>query len=509
MNPATYIYVHSYVHSSLMYRNTMQKPILGFCRYQSLSAARIRQFATLFFVFVNIARAQGVNEATNSSSISAINSTVNGLSYCPVPSGYRVQGWVSQANVRGTIDIIWTSLATIFISSYVILCLNVPSEGEKWQSIAYRRVLWMGVSIAGPEFVLSAAAGQRAEARRSVEDFKSIGYETWTMKHAFFANMGGIEIKPPDFVPFRVNAKQLHFLIAQGYLPYPNVSLKEIWDKSKQDTMAKIITCVQITYLILQCIGRALQDLEITTLELFALAIVVCSIATSWCWLHKPADVKFPIRIDMNTHITRILREGGPAAARPYRQTPLDFIDDLCPSWSLNVQTFMHMPLGPFERPIPRFGNDRLPHLELRENLLLFVATLTYASVHVCAWNWTFPTRIENILWRIASMILLCSTITFWMFEGIAIWYRRGGEKFLYKVLNMMDRLEDIEKLRIERAANPRPLPLKVEFWSIFPLAVIYAIARTYLLAEAFGGLRNLEASAFVNVNWSIYIPHV
>ena len=73
----------------------------------------------------------------------------------------------------------------------------------------------------------------------------------------------------------------------------------------------------------------------------------------------------------------------------------------------------------------------------------------------------------------------------------------------MYKVLNKLDGLEDAEKIRIKRAANSRPLPLKVEFWSILSLAVIYAIACTHLLAEAFGGLRNLEVSAFG------YIPHV
>ena len=203
------------------------------------------------------------------------------------PSAYigfqndRVHGWVGQPNYRGTMDIIWASLAAVFISTYVMLCLNVPSPGEPWWSIAYRRILWMGVSIAGPEFVLTAAAGQWAAAKRSVDDFNKSGFEAWTMKHAFFADMGGIEINPPDFVPFRVNAKQLHFLVTQGYLSYPNILRKEIWDKSKQDTIAKVIICVQIAYLILQCIGRALQSLAITTLELFALAIVAYSIATS------------------------------------------------------------------------------------------------------------------------------------------------------------------------------------------------------------------------------------
>ena len=48
---------------------------------------------------------------------------------------------------------------------------------------------------------------------------------------------------PPDFVPFRVTA------VTNGYLPYPNISLTEIWDKSKQDKIAKIVTCLQIAYL--------------------------------------------------------------------------------------------------------------------------------------------------------------------------------------------------------------------------------------------------------------------
>ena len=476
----------------------------------TVSSLLALHFSSLSLFFVNISIGQAYVEDVNVNTSLFSNCTVNGLSAYPGSPNNRLYGWVGQPNNRGTIDIIWTSLATIFISTYVMLCLNVPSEGESWWSVAYRRILWMGVSIAGPEFVLTAAAGQCAAAKRSVKDFKDAGYEGWTMKHAFFADMGGIEINPPDFVPFRVNAKQLHYLITNHYLPYPNVLLKEIWDKSKQDTIAKIITCTQITYLILQCIGRASQGLAITTLELFALAIVVCSIATSWCWLQKPADVKFPIRIHMESNIARVLHEGGTAAARPYRQTPLDFVDDLCPSWSLNIQTFINMPVGPFERPMSRFGNDRFPDLELCDKTILFAATLIYAAIHVSAWNWTFPSKIENTLWRLASMILLGSTIAFWVFESIAVWYRyNGGEKFFYGVLNRLDRLEDIEKLRIEKAANPRKLPLKGEFWSIFPLALIYAIARTYLLVEAFVGLRNLEASAFVNVNWSKYLPHV
>ena len=103
-------------------------------------------------------------------------------------------------------------------------------------------------------------------------------------------------------------------------------------DKSKQDTIAKVVTCFQFGCLIHQCLGRAAQRLTITTMELSAFAIVVCSIMTSLCWLHKPSDVRTPIKLRLDVNVAEVLRNAGEAAARPYKQTPLDFIDDLCPS---------------------------------------------------------------------------------------------------------------------------------------------------------------------------------
>ncbi len=107
-------------------------------------------------------------------------------------------------------------------------------------------------------------------------------------------------------------------------------------------------------------------------------------------------------------------------------------------------------------------------------------------------------------------MILLGSTFSIWVLESLAVWYRYyGGERFLFRVLHRLDKLEDLEKMRREKAEEPRKLQLKGEFWSILPLAIFYAVARGYIFVEAFIGLRDLEGSAFVNVDWSAYIPHV
>lgn len=332
------------------------------------------------------------------------------------------------------------------------------------------------------------------------------------MRHAFFADMGGFLLVPPDTPPFPVSGKQMHWLVVHNYLPFPDTTSADLADKSKQDTIAKMVACFQSSYLILQCLGRAAQRLTITTLELSALAIVVCSIMTSLCWWYKPADVRTPVRLQLQVSITEILLKAGDAASRPFRQTPLDFIDDLGPSWSLNVHPFMGIHAQPFQRPIPRLGNDRLPNLKGYQEIFLCIATLTYASLHLVGWDFAFPTKPERVLWRTCSMFLFGNTVAFWVFETGAAWSRVGRWQRLLRRVFRISKPLDFEGSRFDREAAatlPKTLPLKAEFWSIFPLAVTYTVARLYLIVEVFVGLRTVDASVYETVNWANFIPHI
>lgn len=321
-------------------------------------------------------------------------------------SGGRVTGWVSNPGYRGTWDIVWTSLVTIFICTFTLLCLNVPAKHDTFYILFRRRVMWMLLAVVAPEIVLTYAAGQWSRARHSLDDFHAAGYPQWTMRMAFFADMGGFVLETTDCAPFPLNAKQLHWLVVNNHIQYPQTDVDEIWDKSKQDRFARLITAFQVGYTILHAIGRAVQGLAITTLELNTLGIVVCSLMTSFAWLHKPADVRIPIRIATMRPIGEI------TGNRPWRTTPLDFVDENGPGWALNVQPFMRMPVIPPERPIQRIPNDRFPMnpYGFQEYCLCF-ATLLFTAIHVAGWNFTFPTTTEKILWRVSSLILFESRL--------------------------------------------------------------------------------------------------
>lgn len=422
----------------------------------------------------------------------------------------KITHWVDQPSFRGTWDIVWTSLVTIFICTYTLLCLNVPAHNDTWWTNLKRRLLWMGLAIIAPEIVLTYAAGQWSRARQSVQAFHDSGFEAWTMRLAFFADMGGFVVQGKENkkdVRFPLNAKQLHWLVVHGHLEYPATNDDEIWDKSKQDRLSRAISVFQAAYLIVACIGRAAQSLAITTLELNALGIVVCALMTAFSWLHKPADVRMACVLDCKANFAEITGE------RQWKYTPLDFIDENGPGWAMNVQPFMHMPVVPPERPIQRIPNDRFPMSPYKyQEYCLCFATLLFTAIHVAGWNFSFPTTIEKVLWRISSLVLFGVTAVFWIFETMASWKRLERWTWLYLRIRCPARLPAFEAARdakLDQPKEPTQLPLPWEFWSIMPVALLYGIARMYLIVEAFLEFRAVDGTAYENVNWSLYIPHI
>ncbi|KAH8643553.1 hypothetical protein IG631_01016 [Alternaria alternata] len=249
-------------------------------------------------------------------------------------------------------DIIWSSFLTIFLCTWTAVCLNIPHPNDSKRDIFIRKAKWMFWAIVGPEIVLAVAIGQYASARRSKKRFHRLGYKNWTIRHGFFADMGGILLQPKESSPFVVNGRQLAYLVEKEYIKCPDITAEEIWDKSKADTLAKLITLVQASWLVIQLLGRAALRLSTTTLELSAGAIVFCTFGTFFCWLHKPADVQRGIVVTTDVTTAQILIDAGPVAAAPYRHTPLDFVARESFTCSYDVMGFVNRRWDHPERPL-------------------------------------------------------------------------------------------------------------------------------------------------------------
>lgn len=454
-------------------------------------------------------------------------------------------GWVAQPAGRGTLDVLWSCLFTNFLCSWAVLCLNVPPPGESYFAMARRKFLWMLCIIIGPEITLGLALGQYCSARRSVADFKRLEKSGWTLEHAFFADMGGImlsapiwsstQVTIPETICFPINAKQLHYLVEHQYLDFPDIKKHTIRDKSKSDNVARFLTSAQALWFILQCFGRFIQHLPLTTLELTTVSVVLSSLPMFWCWFKKPSDVAQPIQITMATPISTVLTEAGNAASRPYDRTPFDFVctDD----WNFDLYCSLGMELVikifkvESARPIDHFTTADFPRPETWAKTVLVMFELTFCGIHLAGWNFHFASRIERIAWRCSCCVMLGCYLFYWIMDSWILYMRSRARAFALEVQvdgdisNAADRLifwrfsmkqmAPIEMKRVssgrwETAARARYKASPVaKNHLLLPLGcTIIVIVRLYTIIEVFAGLRSVPKGVFDDVDWSKGLPH-
>ncbi len=102
-----------------------------------------------------------------------------------------------------------------------------------------------------------------------------------TMTHGFFRSMGGFYEESTNKII------TLEMLMENRGLRDELASTRElILDKSKADAFAKIVSILQLSWFITQCVARANQHLTVTLLEVTALAFAVSSIIASILWFY-------------------------------------------------------------------------------------------------------------------------------------------------------------------------------------------------------------------------------
>lgn len=365
-------------------------------------------------------------------------------------------------------------------------------------------------AIIGPQIVLAFATSQRVAAKRSVKDFKAMGYPTWTLRHAFYANMGGFVLQPRDNTRFPINSRHLQYLIAAGYIDIPTITEKEIWDKSKADGFAKLLTCFQTGWFVVETVGRAIQHLPITPLDFTTLGFVVCTFGMHFQWAEKPLNVQSPTIINIEASTADILISARDAASEPYRWTPLDFIDNQPPSWLTEVQSHLKFGKGSRQRPLSRFSNDRFPDIGVDiDVIVLCLIILIYEALHFAGWNFSFPTRIEEILWRASCVTMVASTIVFLTCGIYQDGHRMGRWKAWYVKLFPS---KTHKHGQVDTAEMRRRQAIFIPMWEVVlmaPIVFIYTLACSYIVVEVFVSLRSLPLDAFQSMQWSNWVPHV
>ncbi|KAH0533937.1 hypothetical protein FGG08_007446 [Glutinoglossum americanum] len=399
----------------------------------------------------------------------------------------------------------------------------------------WRNIKWMLAAMLAPEYILGKAFADLYAAIRSkkdMEEFAHVDRVEWGLTHAFFANMGGFvlcekgiersddkgtalerqergagdsnqkehkqgEVKRDDIelasrtsdsleaskaikdplisrtetvqlkynTPFHLLASEILALRGSEDLPkLPNITTAYLNDKGKDDLFIKLLTVFQVFWFVLQVIVRAVKGLNISQLEIAVTAFAFCAIITYILVLPKPKGAQIPITLmEFETAI------------------PIERLDYL---HVRELQGYIRGLFDPGEGIVDSVDivgaaipNDALQPSQaiIYLHIGVTIGGVIFGTIHIAAWNFTFPTLIEQALWRAASIM---ST---------------GLLPVMYVVL-----LANEFYVRVPHRF--------IKIWDIV-FGELYLAARLFLLVEAFRTLFYLPADAYVTT-WTASVPH-
>lgn len=128
------------------------------------------------------------------------------------------------------------------------------------------------------------------------------------MTQSFLPVMGGYALKTRANSLIRPDGYQFLRLVMDREVPVPIDMTDEINDRSKSDWVTKSLACIQVSWLVVQLVGRASQSLAITTLEIFTCSTVICALTAFGFWWSKPLDIRLPFVV-VTEHDEDYIRE--------------------------------------------------------------------------------------------------------------------------------------------------------------------------------------------------------
>jgi hypothetical protein len=370
-------------------------------------------------------------------------------------------GWQQEPSNRGTWSIIWSCLSLLYICVWAVLRPDVKDNKVR------SKIFFSFVGLIAPEGFCAVAAEDFNVAfawKKWIKSQNGIrGSQEWTLRHSFLCATGAVvqclghgndfnnpSANSPSCRNYHLAPGEHQAVYMKGITKYVEkfgelpfaVKASQIKEWSKTNGLVTALYILQSTWMAVQCLVRISQGLQISLLELITLAYIPITLATFILWHRKP-DMSVPYI---------------------YLQ-PKPELPDLAKDDRGNWFTPDDMPDLPNSRHT-KFG--QLQHLTC---LSLGLPGLVFCGLHLCAWNYGFPSQMEGILWKVCSLVSIASLIIFVFLSG-------GPGTTLRQVLSLSSLLT-------------------------------YTICRLTLIVLAFMSLRSLPASVYQTIRWTQYFPHL
>ena len=285
-----------------------------------------------------------------------------------------------------------------------------------------------------------------------------------------------------------LSREDIENLVRNKEIVYPIVSREEILDRSKGDVVTKALVVSQTTWFLLQCVARGSQRLALSELELATAAFALVNIIIYALWWDKPLDVHCPIRVrrrggrDRQRNSRAVGQDQNPEGTASadgrgavQRNSWSRLLGGLQGTWYAiwNVIVSLGSMMEGDDDTFFVIGETD-KRISNSSRLAGTFVTMIFGGVHCIAWSFHFTSHIEQLLWRISSVVI----------TGIPL--------AVSCLLIIFDKL-DADYLTI----------------IVFLLSTFYPVSRLVLLVLSLTTLRSLPPSAFRTVQWTTFFPHV
>lgn len=414
------------------------------------------------------------------------------------PSGVN---YVSSPDFRGTLDILWSSLFTIFACTWTLQHPNVPEQRHgyrhnrnginktsRWkENIGWklkhllRATNAFILTILAPEIIIGVAYNVRLQAREDHPILLQLAdhdHVRWSLTHTYYANMGGFVLVKEE-TGENVSGYNLHHLSGRDLIKLretnrvirlPDITEEELIDRAKDDPFIRTISVAQIIWSTIQILVRAIKKLSICPLELAVLAFAACAVIIYGLYWDKPKS------IGASTTISLQHQDYHAWATHELGQDDDSVINLVLPVGKSPFGAPMHAADG-------RSSND-CKKFAIPTTAAMLAAMVLFGAIHIGAWNFAFPSTFELYLWGFAS-IYSVTHASIALLAAVFISNAQDGGKHKF----------------------PNILPSWCGFFLFLIVLLLYTASRLIIPFEVFRTLCFLPTDAFVST-WASNLLH-
>ncbi|OJJ07281.1 hypothetical protein ASPVEDRAFT_33512 [Aspergillus versicolor CBS 583.65] len=352
-------------------------------------------------------------------------------------------GWRAEPQGRGTLGLLATSLSTVFLCTWVVIHPRVHKS--EVYAVPHKLALLVKTLLA-PEFIAIEGLQEWAQCQRMVSECSEWSRGEFSLVHAYYISMLALRYQTPGGNRV-IWPNQYTWLLKRHFIKWENhadwgLAMDQIQDKSKSDSITKLITLSQVLWFVATCIMRAANDLPLSQLESMTLSYIPLFAITYFFWWNKPKDIFSPSIVCL------------PAMSVEDRQhfesmalsNKFDETQDAVTYWSiwyLTPRVFEKEENDRMERAVLQPSSPKAPDVDgemckyrkeivvahwdpylyrsktIRSLCCLFGAS--FGALHLACWNTIFPTTAEMWMWRASAFVSIFSLLAFMHFEKVIL----------------------------------------------------------------------------------------